>query len=74
MKNLSSVKEGDFVTLTGGAFGRFKVTKNTNNELIVGEGLQTQRIRRVTGYLTGSLSRFNNAKKAEVADRIKHIL
>ncbi|MEG3006376.1 MAG: anaerobic ribonucleoside triphosphate reductase [Oscillospiraceae bacterium] len=31
-----------------------------------------ERIRRITGYLVGTLDRFNNAKKAEVADRVKH--
>lgn len=31
-----------------------------------------QRIRRITGYLVGDLSRFNNAKRAEVDDRVKH--
>lgn len=31
-----------------------------------------QRIRRITGYLVGDLSRFNNAKRAEVGDRVKH--
>ena len=31
-----------------------------------------QRIRRITGYLVGTLDRFNNAKRAEVADRVKH--
>lgn len=30
------------------------------------------RIRRITGYLVGSLDRFNDAKRAEVADRVKH--
>ncbi len=30
------------------------------------------RIRRITGYLVGTLDRFNNAKKAEVQDRVKH--
>lgn len=33
-----------------------------------------QRIRRITGYLVGDLSRFNNAKRAEVDDRVKHPL
>lgn len=32
-----------------------------------------QRIRRITGYLVGDLSRFNNAKRREVDDRVKHI-
>ena len=30
------------------------------------------RIRRITGYLVGSLDRFNNAKRAEVLDRVEH--
>lgn len=32
-----------------------------------------ERIRRITGYLVGSLERFNDAKRAEVEDRIKHM-
>lgn len=31
-----------------------------------------ERIRRITGYLVGALDRFNDAKKAEVAERVKH--
>ena len=31
-----------------------------------------ERIRRITGYLVGTVDRFNNAKKAEVKDRVKH--
>ncbi len=31
-----------------------------------------ERIRRITGYLVGTLDRFNNAKLAEVKDRVKH--
>lgn len=31
-----------------------------------------ERIRRITGYLVGTLDRFNDAKKAEVEDRVKH--
>lgn len=30
------------------------------------------RIRRITGYLVGTLDRFNNAKRAEESQRIKH--
>ena len=32
-----------------------------------------ERIRRITGYLVGTLDRFNNAKAAEVRDRVKHL-
>lgn len=31
-----------------------------------------ERIRRITGYLVGSLDRFNDAKRKEVGDRVKH--
>ena len=40
---------------------------------IVGAGVKFERIRRVTGYLVGTLDRFNDAKRAEVADRVKHM-
>lgn len=38
----------------------------------VGEGIKFERIRRITGYLVGTLDRFNDGKMAEVKDRIKH--
>lgn len=41
-------------------------------EKIVGEGEKFERIRRVTGYLAGDVSRFNNGKRAEEKDRVKH--
>ncbi|QNU65370.1 anaerobic ribonucleoside triphosphate reductase [Ruminiclostridium herbifermentans] len=37
------------------------------------EGARFERIRRITGYLVGTLDRFNNAKLAEVRDRVKHM-
>ena len=33
-----------------------------------------ERIRRITGYLVGTLDRFNDAKRAEEHDRVKHAL
>lgn len=33
---------------------------------------QFERIRRITGYLTGTTSRWNNAKKTEESQRVKH--
>lgn len=41
-------------------------------EKIVGENVGFERIRRVTGYLAGDVKRFNNAKRAEESDRVKH--
>ena len=39
---------------------------------VVGEGVKFDRIRRVTGYLSGDVKRFNNGKRAEEKDRVKH--
>ncbi len=36
------------------------------------DGHPFERIRRITGYLVGTLDRFNNAKRAEERDRVKH--
>ncbi len=39
---------------------------------MVGEGVGFERIRRITGYLVGTIDRFNNGKRAEEHDRVKH--
>ncbi len=39
---------------------------------IIGTNVRFERIRRITGYLVGTLDRFNNAKAAEEHDRVKH--
>lgn len=36
------------------------------------DGVKFERIRRITGYLVGTIDRFNNSKRAEERDRIKH--
>lgn len=43
----------------------------TKNE--IGRGVGFDRIRRITGYLVGTTARWNNAKRAEERDRVKHI-
>lgn len=45
-----------------------------NEVKTVGEGVKFERIRRITGYLVGTVDRFNNAKRAEEHDRVKHTL
>lgn len=40
---------------------------------IIGQGIKFQRIRRVTGYLVGTLDRFNDAKRCEEKERVKHL-
>ena len=50
-------------------------TKNiAAQEPMIGEGVGFERIRRITGYLVGTLDRFNNGKRAEERDRVKHSL
>ena len=43
-----------------------------NDGAWIGEGVGFERIRRITGYLVGTLDRFNDGKKAEEHDRVKH--
>ena len=38
----------------------------------MGQGVKFERIRRITGYLVGTLARWNSAKQAEERDRVKH--
>ena len=51
---------------------------NTNKVKVedgkVGKGVKFERIRRITGYLVGTIDRFNDAKEAEVKERVKHRL
>ena len=44
--------------------------KEETKEKLVGEGVNFERIRRITGYLVGTVDRFNNGKRAE--ERVKH--
>ena len=46
--------------------------KEEKQEKLVGEGVGFDRIRRITGYLVGTVDRFNNGKRAEERDRVKH--
>lgn len=44
----------------------------TEDRTKLGEGVSFERIRRITGYLVGTLDRFGDGKRAEEADRVKH--
>lgn len=37
-----------------------------------GKGIKFERIRRITGYLTGDINTWNGGKRAELKDRVKH--
>ena len=46
--------------------------REEREEKKIGEGVGFERIRRITGYLVGTVDKFNNGKKAEEKDRVKH--
>ena len=48
------------------------IKENDKPIKMVGEGVGFERIRRITGYLVGTVERFNDGKKAEEKDRVKH--
>ena len=47
------------------------MTVKTENEKL-GQGVGFERIRRITGYLVGTMDKWNDAKRAEERDRVKH--
>ena len=42
------------------------------DERMRGKGIAFDRIRRITGYLTGTVDRWNTAKREELKDRVSH--
>lgn len=49
------------------------MSENRKNENM-GQGVGFERIRRITGYLVGTMDKWNDAKRAEERDRVKHDL
>ena len=49
------------------------MTIKTTNEKM-GQGVGFERIRRITGYLVGTMDKWNDATRAEERDRVKHSL
>ena len=47
------------------------MTAKSSNERM-GQGVSFERIRRITGYLVGTMDKWNDAKRAEERDRVKH--
>ena len=51
------------------------ISTNEAGQAVLDYALQVvpfARIRRITGYLVGGMNRWNNAKRAEEHDRVKH--
>ena len=54
-----------------------EITVNADDTVSLDYGVKPpdfQRIRRITGYLVGTLDRFNNAKREEERQRVKHTI
>lgn len=47
-------------------------TYKVDDNGLIGVGVPFMRIRRITGYLVGTVDRFNNAKQCELRDRLRH--
>jgi len=45
---------------------------HVRRDKMIGKDVKFERIRRITGYLVGTLDRFNNAKRQEESQRVKH--
>ena len=66
------------VAKANGEIVRLEVSRAEGDEGMVDvkytcRNVKFERIRRITGYLVGTIDRWNNAKKAEEQDRVKHI-
>ena len=54
----------------------FKISLNKNGEIQLDWKIKRpkfERIRRITGYLVGTVDRWNNGKQAELHDRVSHV-
>ena len=55
------------------ALGYLTITRDGNDIVLHGkEAEKIQRIRRITGYLVGTINKWNNGKLGELHDRVKH--
>ena len=61
VRNPSDIFQKEEITMTA---------KSKNEKL--GQGVGFERIRRITGYLVGTMDKWNDAKRAEERDRVKH--
>lgn len=64
--NISSEDEVETVSLTIGEDGKVDADVQLKKQE------KFERIRRITGYLVGTVDRWNDAKKKELEDRVKH--
>ena len=60
--------------MLGGEFVQLEIfSVRKEQHMDIGNNIQFERIRRITGYLVGTMDKWNDAKKAEERDRVKHL-
>ena len=64
--------ENCYTIYSGQGRWRYMENNSISNAERNGKGVKFERIRRITGYLVGTVDRWNDAKKAELNDRVKH--
>lgn len=52
----------------------YRIDEENAREVFTWVPVGFHRIRRITGYLVGTVDRWNNAKRAEERDRVKHAI
>ena len=63
----------DSFLATGFLREEYNMAIQTNIEAKYGKDVKFERIRRITGYLVGTMDKWNDAKKAEEHDRVKPV-
>lgn len=80
VSDMSKDEIGAYIAMLTNEHGGIKPRKliigtNDAGQAVLDYELQVvpfERIRRITGYLVGGMERWNNAKRAEEHDRVKH--
>lgn len=74
-KYISHIREQDKSEHKGGRLSELTISPASSGEVNLQCAFDMpkfERIRRITGYLVGTIDRWNNAKRAEERERVKH--
>lgn len=74
-KYISYIREQDTSEQKGGRLSKLTISPAPSGKIDLEYAFDMpkfERIRRITGYLVGTIDRWNNAKRAEERERVKH--
>ena len=74
-KYISYIRENDINSQKDGRLSKLTISPATSDEVNLKYTFDMpkfERIRRITGYLVGTIDRWNNAKRSEERERVKH--